>query len=336
MTFLSSSRGTQGPQGEDAPAGDPVAAAAAAGPTGSFRDRAVLLPFLLITLIWSSTWIVIKDQLGIVPPVWSVSYRFLIAGAAMMLIVRLAGMSLAIGRGHGLAALLGLLQFVLNYNFVYASELYITSGLAAVVFALLVVPNAGLAWLFFGQKVSLRFMLGSAVAMAGVGLLFVQEIRASPTPTGEVLLGLGLVFIAVLAASASNVMQLAGGMKSRPVAPMLGWAMLYGAAIDAGWAWATVGPPVIEWSWSYWLGLVYLGVVASALAFWLSYRIIRQVGPARAAWSSVLIPILAMAISTAFENYAWSPLAIGGGLLAVAGLLIALRAGKSPPPPPSE
>ena len=133
MTFLSSSRGTQGPQGEDAPAGDPVAAAAAAGPTGSFRDRAVLLPFLLITLIWSSTWIVIKDQLGIVPPVWSVSYRFLIAGAAMMLIVRLAGMSLAIGRGHGLAALLGLLQFVLNYNFVYASELHITSGLAAVV-----------------------------------------------------------------------------------------------------------------------------------------------------------------------------------------------------------
>jgi drug/metabolite transporter (DMT)-like permease len=302
----------------------------------SFRDPHVFLPFLLITLIWSSTWIVIKDQLGIVPPVWSVSYRFLIAGAAMLVIVRLTGTSLAIGRGHGLAALLGLLQFVLNYNFVYASELYITSGLAAVVFALLVVPNAGLAWLFFGEKVGARFMLGAAVAMAGVGLLFLQEIRHSPTPTGEVLLGLGLVFLAVLAASASNVMQLAGGMKSRPIAPMLGWAMLYGAAMDAAFAWATVGPPVIERTLGYWLGLVYLGVVASALAFWLYYRIIRQVGPARAAWSSVLIPVIAMAISTFFEGYRWSPLAIGGGLLAVAGLFIALRSGEKTPPPPSE
>ncbi len=301
-----------------------------------FRDPKILLPFLLITLIWSSTWIVIKDQLGIVPPVWSVSYRFLIAGAAMMAIARLAGMSLSIGRGHGMAALLGLLQFALNYNFVYASELHITSGLAAVVFALLVVPNAGLAWLIFGEKVSARFMLGSAVAMAGVGLLFLQEIRHSQTPAGEVLAGLGLVLIAVLSASASNVMQLAGGMRSRPVAPMLGWAMLYGALLDAGFAWTTAGPPVAETAARYWLGLVYLGVVASALAFWLYYRIIRQIGPARAAWSSVLIPVLAMALSTAFEGYRWSALAIGGGLLAVAGLLIALRSGKAEPPPPSE
>ena len=77
-----------------------------------------------------------------------------------------------------LAALLGTLQFVLNYNFVYAAELYITSGLAAVVFALLVVPNALLAWLFFGQRVTAASSLGSAVAMAGVALLFVQEIAA--------------------------------------------------------------------------------------------------------------------------------------------------------------
>jgi len=302
--------------------------------TGTFRDPKILLPFLLITLIWSSTWIVIKGQLGHVPPVWSVSYRFLIAGATMLAIARLGGSSLAIGRGHALAALLGLLQFVLNYNLVYASELYITSGLAAVVFALLVVPNALLAWLFFGQKVSGRFLLGALVAMAGVGLLFLQEIRHSPTPTGEVLVGLGLVLAGVLAASASNVMQLAGGMTSRPIGPMLGWAMLYGALMDAAFAWAMVGPPVIERTVGYWLGVIYLGVIASALAFWLYYRIIRQIGPAKAAWSSVLIPIIAMAISTLFEGYRWSGLAIGGGLLAIAGLLIALRSGKVAPPPP--
>ena len=79
--------------------------------------------------------------------------------------------------------MLGTFQFVVNYNFVYAAELYITSGLAAVVFALLVVPNAILAWLFFGQRVTGRFALGSAVAMAGVALLFVQEMRHAATST---------------------------------------------------------------------------------------------------------------------------------------------------------
>jgi drug/metabolite transporter (DMT)-like permease len=117
---------------------------------------------------------------------------------------------------------------------------------------------------------------------------------------------------------------------------MLGWAMLDGALMDALFAIAMAGPPVLDPRPSYWLGLVYLAILASALPFWLYYRIIRQIGPARAAWSSVLIPDIAMAISTAFEGYVWSPLAIGGGLLAVAGLLIALRSGKAAPPPPSE
>ena len=311
-------------------------AVSASGQAG-FRDPKILLPFILITLIWSSTWIVIKDQLGSVPHTWSVSYRFAIAGAVMMGIGRARGESLRLGEGgFVLAALLGTLQFVVNYNFVYASELYITSGLAAVVFALLVVPNAVLAWLFFGERVTLRFALGSAIAMAGVALLFVQEVRQATAPTGTVLTGLAFVLVAVLAASVSNVMQLMPAIKARPVAALLGWAMLYGAAIDALFAWAFVGPPVFEARAGYWLGLLYLGVIASALAFWLYFEIIRKVGPARAAYSSVLIPIIAMAISTALENYRWSALALAGGALGIAGLVIALRAGRAPPVPPTD
>ena len=298
-----------------------------------FRDGRLFFPFLLITLIWSSTWIVIKDQLGIVPPVWSVSYRFVIAGLVMLAIARFGGARLALGRGgHALALVLGLLQFVINYNCVYFAELYITSGLAAVVFALLVVPNALLARLCFGARVTARFALGSAVAMAGVALLFLQEMRHTSGTTQAVLTGLVFTLVAVLAASAANVMQLAEGVKTRSIAAMLGWAMLYGAAADAAIAWAMTGPPVFDARPSYWIGLLYLSVVASSLAFWLYYRIIRQIGPAKAAYSSVLIPIVAMALSTAFEGYRWSALAAGGGVLGIAGLLIALRAGRAPAP----
>ena len=302
--------------------------------THSFKDPKVLLPFLLITLIWSSTWIVIKDQLGAVPPVWSVTYRFVISGAAMLIIAALMGQGIRLGRGGWvLAVLLGTMQFVVNYNFVYAAELYITSGLAAVVFALLVIPNSVLAWLFFGQQVSGRFVAGSAIAMAGVALLFVQEVRAAGTSTGDVLKGLGFVLVAVLAASGSNVMQLMPAVRGRPIAPMLGWAMIYGALLDGSFAWMFVGPPVFETRVGYWLGLLYLGLVASSLAFWLYYEIIRKVGPARAAYSSVLIPIIAMLISTVAENYVWSPLALAGAVLGVVGLIVALQAGRTPPTP---
>jgi len=119
-------------------------------------------------------------------------------------------------------------------------------------------------------------------------------------------------------------MQLMPAMRARPVAIMLGWAMLYGASADAVYALLFIGPPVFDFRPTYWLGLIYLSIIASALAFWLYYRIIRAIGPARAAYSSVLIPIVAMALSTLFEGYRWSPLAIGGGLLTIAGLLLAL------------
>jgi len=162
------------------------------------------------------------------------------------------------------------------------------------------------------------------VALAGVAFLFAQEVRAAGAAPRAVLIGLGFTLGGVVCASAGNVMQLMESVKTRSIAAMLGWAMLYGSLIDAALAWALYGPPVFERRLDYWLELLYLSVVASALAFWLYYRIIRAVGPAKAAYSSVLIPIVAMAISTVAEGYVWSPIAIAGGLLAIAGLIIAI------------
>ena len=306
-------------------------------PGTGLRDPKILLPFILITLIWSSTWIVIKDQLGVVPPPWSVTYRFLIASAAMFVIAKVNGASLSIGRGgHALALAVGIPQFALNFNFVYAAEHYVTSGLCAVVFALLMVPNSLGARVFFGQKVSLRFLIGSAVALAGVALLFVQEARTASVPLDATLLGIGLTLLGVLSASASNVMQLSQGVKSRPIAAFLAWAMLYGAAANGAFALGVHGLPVGEARIGYWLGVAYLGLFASALAFTFYFRIIRAIGPAKAAYSSVLVPILAMAISTFAEGYRWAPIAIAGALLAIAGLLIALRSPRVPPAPPAD
>ena len=299
----------------------------------SFFEPKVLFPFLLITLIWGSTWLVIRDQLGTVPAGWSVTYRFIIAAAAMFALAWYRGDSLRIGReGHLLALGFGVPQFFLNFNFVYAAEHYITSGLVAVVFALLLVPNSALGWLFLKHKMTSRFLAGSAIAMVGVALLFVQELRQSEVPPGDVLLGIGLTLVAVLAASVSNVMQASERLRHRPVAAMLAWGMFYGLLFDAGFAWFLHGAPVVETRIGYWLGLVYLGLFASALAFTIYFRLIRLIGPARSAYSSLLVPVIAMALSTVFEGYRWSTLAAAGGVLALIGLVIALRSNRPQEP----
>lgn len=287
----------------------------------------VLIPFGIVTLIWGSTWLVIRDQLGVVPPSWSVAYRFLVAGIAMALFALWKRESWRLGRG-GLvfAALLGFAQFCLNFNFVYRAEQHITSGLVSVVFALLLIPNALFARVFLGQKLGRQLVIGSAIAMAGIVLLFLREARVDPHGPWQVMLGVGFTLCGVLSASTANVMQATPTAAKYPMMTMLAVAMFAGAGFDALFAFATVGPPVFEMRAGYWAGILYLGIFASALAFPLYFGVIRTIGPAKAAYSSVIVPVIAMCLSTLFEGYRWSGLAVAGAALAAVGLVIALRA----------
>ena len=291
----------------------------------------ILVPFAIVTLIWGSTWIVIRDQLGPgghgVPPGWSVTYRFILAAVAMAVVAIVRRESWRFdARGLAFAGAVGVLQFAGNFNFVYRAEQFITSGLVAIVFALLLVPNALLARLFLGQRLGRQLLLGSGIAMAGVVLLFVHQARMDPRGPGASLIGVGFTLVGVLSASCANVLQATETAKRYPMAATLALAMGIGAAADSALAFAMSGPPVIEWRPGYWLGIAYLALAASALAFSLYYRVLRVIGPAKAAYSSVIVPVIAMTFSTFLEGYRWSPLAIGGALLAAAGLAVALTA----------
>ena len=286
----------------------------------------VQIPFWICTLIWGTTWIVIRDQLGVVPASWSVTYRFLVAGAAMFVWAAATRQKLRLGNdGQRLAMLFGLAQFTLNFNFVYRAEEHITSGLVALLFALLIVPNTLFARLFLGQRVTPRFFAGSTVAIAGIALLFVQEYRTSGGGNA-IALGIGLTLCGVLSASVANVLQATEAARRQPMASLLAWGMFWGTLINAIWAWSTVGPPVIEMRLGYIAGVAHLGLLASAVAFMAYFSVIRAIGPGPAAYSGIITPVIAMALSTVFEDYRWSLLAAAGGVLAMAGLVIALTA----------
>ena len=292
----------------------------------SLLNPRIAIPFLVVSLIWGSTWLVIRDQLGTVPASWSVCYRFAVAAAGMFLLSAISRQSLRIdANGLKWVMLLGLMQFTLNFNFVYAAEHHITSGLVAVIFALLIVPNALLGKWWLGRDFSRNFIIGSVIATAGVALLMVQEYRAAPVGEHEVIIGTVLTLIAVLCASVSNVMQVAPSVSGYPTTTILAWSMLWGALFNAAWSFMNHGPPVIELRSGYLGGVLYLGIIGSVVTFPLYFDLIRKIGPGKAAYTSVLIPVVAMLLSTLFEGYAWTTLAASGAILASVGLVVAMR-----------
>jgi drug/metabolite transporter (DMT)-like permease len=281
--------------------------------------------FIACTFIWGSTWFVIRTQLGEVPPGWSVTWRFTLAAAVMFTLCRVRRESLRLTvRQHGFALVVAVTQFVLNFNLVYRSEQYLASGLVSLTFAFLLVTNTALSALFLGAAVSGRFMIGSLIGLAGVALLFAPDLMAPGG--GQMGLGLALAFGGVLAASIANVLQASPAGRAMPLAPGLAWAMAWGALMDGTLAWATSGPPVISLAPGYLAGLAYLGIAASAVAFSLYYRLIRIVGAGAAAWNGVVVPVVALAISTMLEGFQWTGSAVAGVLLALLGLGIALKA----------
>jgi len=287
--------------------------------------RTVTLPFVIFTAIWGSTWIVIRGQLGIVPPEWSVTYRFVIAATTMAAIAILKGEGLRLPRsGISAAAVLGLTQFSINFNAVYLAERHITSGVVATVFALLLIPSSLLAWAFLGHKPTQRFFWSSTVAVAGIALLFLHELNEHPANAGQVAAGIGLTLAGMVGASAANVLQARPEVRRFPLFTMLAWSMALGALIDGAIAITMTGAPVIDSRPIYWAGLLYLALAASVLTFSLYYPVVRIIGPAKAAYSSVLVPIIAMGFSTAFEGYRWTPTTVAGALLALGGMVGAL------------
>lgn len=282
------------------------------------------LAFSTIVLIWGSTWLAITTQIVDVPAAWSVSYRYIIAAAVLWCICIVKREQLRVAPSqHIFLVALGLFQFCINYLFVYEAEKYIASGLVAVAFAMMVVTNPILARIVFKQKFTPALLIGAGLGMAGIGLLFSSQITNFDWHNQGVK-GLALCFAGLLAASIGNLFPASQKLRKLSIYTMNAWAMAYGAAATAIFAIFRVGPPVLSYEPLYLGGLVYLAVPGSVIAFHLYYQTIRAWGVSRAAYNSVLVPVVALALSTLFEGYKWGIPEIAGAVLAIVGTVVAV------------
>jgi drug/metabolite transporter (DMT)-like permease len=282
------------------------------------------LLFVVPSCIWGSTWLVIKYQYGVVAPEVSVAYRFGIAALILFAWCVASRESLRFDRKmHFSFALLGMLQFALNYVFVYLAEQYLTSGLVAVVFVLMVFWNLLGARLFFGQILALRLIVGASCGLAGVALVFWPELAEVRGDMAQIK-GLILAVLGTLGASAGNLWSQRLYAQGIRVLPCTAWSMLYGSIAVALYSAARGIPFNWDDSNAYLSSLAYLSVFGSVIAFAGYLTLLKRIGAGRAGYTSAVIPVLAMIISTIFEDYVWTAPAIAGMMLVLAGNVLVM------------
>jgi drug/metabolite transporter (DMT)-like permease len=281
--------------------------------------------FLACVAIWGSTWLAITFQLGKVPPEASVTYRFLLASFLLFGYCRWRGLRLTFApREHAWLVVLGVLMFSVSYVFVYYAEEEVVSGLVAVGYS--ASPLLGMIGmrLFFGTPMTGGLALGSILGIGGISLVFWPEF-AHLQGDRHTAFGALYTAIAVVVSSLGSIVAHRNHEARLPLWQTMAWAMLYGALCSLAITLAAGKPLQFEPTAAYVASLFYLAILGSVAAFAGYLTLIHRIGAARAGYIGVMVPIVALGISTAFEGFRWQALTWAGIAVSVAGNVIVLR-----------
>jgi drug/metabolite transporter (DMT)-like permease len=295
--------------------------------------------FTIASLIWGSTFWAITLQLGDIPPAVSVVYRFGLASAALFLICLLRGHKLLLPwRTQKWMMLQGFLTFGLSYVCTYNAEQYLVSALVAVLFALMVFWTPICARIAFGTPIAGRTWGAGMAAIGGVTMLFWQSIgnalhELMQGGTGHFLLGAALAIVASIASSAGSVVVAKVREQSANLPLTMAWSMLWGTSLVAIYAFATGEHFAMPQRSSYWMGLVYLSLFGSVIAFFAYFTLINRIGSQKAVYISVITPVISVLLSIRLEHFRPGLTEWLGIAVCLASVAWALRAPAAKPAP---
>ncbi len=280
--------------------------------------------YLSAVLIWGSTWFAIKFQLGVVAPEVSLVYRFALASAILLVFCLLTRRSLYYRPAeHAFIALQGLFLFSSNYLVFYWATEILTSGVVALLFSTVVLMNIVNGALLLKSPVSPRVVLGALIGIGGVAAIFWSEVSAVGD-NDQAWYGLWLCLAATFLASIGNILSARNQRQQIPVIQTNALGMAYGSLFMFVYALVNGATFNYESTMAYTVSLLYLSVFGSILAFGCYLTLVGRIGADKAAYAAVLFPVVALALSTLFEDYRWTILAVVGFLLVLFGNFLVL------------
>jgi drug/metabolite transporter (DMT)-like permease len=283
--------------------------------------------YVVSVLIWGSTWLAIEFQLGVVAPEVSIVYRYVLASIILFIYCKYKGLNLVFQvKYHLWFATLGLLLFSLNYILAYRAQEHITSALAAIAFSMMLWMNIVLSRVFFGTRATPRVLVGAALGIIGIVVIFAPQIEM--VSLGDsVFFGSVLAVAGALTASCGNMASQAAQKRTLPVMQTNAWGMFYGALITASVALAGGHAFTFDATFTYIASLAYLAIFGSVIAFGAYLTLVGRIGAHRAGYAAVMWPVVALALSMAFEGLRLDASIIIGTSFVLLGNLLVLKRG---------
>jgi drug/metabolite transporter (DMT)-like permease len=280
--------------------------------------------YAVTVLIWGSTWFAIKLQLNSVPSQVSVAYRFALAALILFAWCWIRRLPLKFSfREHLWLMLQGITVFSTNYVLFYEAEKHLVSGSVAIIFSILVVFNILNNWFFFRVKPTYQVLGGAALGLLGIVLTFWYELFNLGSSLANVF-GIGLSLVGTVCASFGNMIFARLRKDGMPIVQGNAFGMLYGTVVLFAYACFSGGKFSFDPSPSYILSLLYLSLFGSVIAFGCYLTLVGRIGADRAAYCSVLFPIVALGLSASFEGYRLNALSGLGIVLVLIGNVLVL------------
>lgn len=280
-----------------------------------------ILVWLILAVIWGTTWIFIKIGLGDLPPITFAAARFLLAVAILFPIIRIQKIPLPKAAVEWkLIALTGVLQFSLNYSMVFWSEQYISSGLAAVLQATITVFGLGLAWIFLPDERITKLKIGAVmIGIVGVAIIFLDQLRIESVMAFA---GSVAIVVGAYAAAQASILVKAKGSAIHP-ASLVFSQMICGLPPILIYAAIAEGDPLSHnWSWTAIGCVLYLTLAGTIAAFWLYYWLLARIESTKAMMISLVTPLLAVVIGNLLLGETLPPQTLVGGVMILASIAL--------------
>lgn len=273
-----------------------------------------ILIWLILCLIWGTTWFFIKIGLRDLPPISFAATRFLLALIILAGIIKVQKIPLpATLREWKLLGLTGVLQFSINYSLVFWGELYISSGLAAVLQAMITIFGLALAWIHLpGERITKLKIFSVILGIIGVAIIFIEQLQVN---SFWAFAGCAGIVVGAYAAAHASILTKAFGSNIHPASLVFG-QMLCGILPLIIYALTVEGNPlVLNWSLTAVISVLYLTIIGTITAFWLYYWLLSRIESTKAMTIALVTPLIAVLVGAIFLGETLPPQTFFGGVL---------------------
>lgn len=278
-----------------------------------------------VILFWGSSWFAIKFQLGIVPETISIAYRFYIASFILIIFCFFFKITFNLRLNQiKWITLQGFFLFSLNYYFIYLGTNFVKTGLVAVIFSTVSIFVLINGIIFFKEKINNNVLLGALIGIFGLILIFNKELQLYAF-NNELIIGIILCLIGTYFASIGMLISQRNHKNNIPLVQNNTLSMFIGATFVLVIASSTGNKIIFDFDIKYISSLFYLSIIGSVLGFGFYLKLLNNIGAGKASYVNVVTPILALFISTLYENYTWNILNSFGLILVIFGNIIIFR-----------